>query len=145
MLQFLAAPSPRIVGPAGSLHLPPNDEISRKLIMLIEGQCLGLGPTQAAAGHGYTTQRYFQLLHAFEERGALALKNAKRGPKRPSRQTEAVVRQIIRHRFLDPEASGEVIAQKLRQTGQGLSARSVNRTIAAFGLQKKTLRLSAER
>jgi len=145
MLQFVATPSTRIVGPAGCLALPQNDEISRKLMMLIEGQCLGRGPTQAAADHGYSPQRYFQLLHAYEAGGALALKNAKRGPKGPSRRTEEVVRQIIRHRFLDSEASGAVIAQKLRQCGRPISTRSVDRTIAAFGLQKKTLRVLADR
>ena len=47
---------------------------------------------------------------------------------------------VIRHRFLDPDASAEVIAQKLAQTHQLLSIRSVQRVIADYGLQKKTLR-----
>jgi hypothetical protein len=55
------------------------------------------------------------------------------------------VRQVIRHRFLDPEASTEVIAQKLCQTGFVISIRSVARVIAEYGLQKKTLLLSSER
>ena len=42
-------------------------------------------------------------------------------------------------RFLDPQASTAVIAQKLRQTGLPISNRSVERVIAEFGLQKKTL------
>jgi hypothetical protein len=46
---------------------------------------------------------------------------------------------VIRHRFLDPEASAGVIAQKLRQTGFVISTRSVERAIADFGLQKQTL------
>ena len=50
------------------------------------------------------------------------------------------VLKVIRHRFLDPEASPEVIAQKLRQTQHSLSIRSVQRVIADYGLQKKTLR-----
>jgi len=45
----------------------------------------------------------------------------------------------MRHRFLDPEASADVIAQKLRQTHFPISRRSVQRTIADLGLQKKTL------
>jgi hypothetical protein len=52
-------------------------------------------------------------------------------------RTEEVVRQVIRHRFLDPDASADVIAQKLRQTGFGVSTRSVERIIEQFGLQKK--------
>jgi hypothetical protein len=50
-----------------------------------------------------------------------------------------VVRQVIRHRFLDPEASAEVIAQKLCQSGWEISIRSVQRVIEEFGLQKKTV------
>jgi hypothetical protein len=53
-----------------------------------------------------------------------------------------LVRQVIRHRFLDPEASPEVIAQKLRQTGFTISTRSVERVIAEYAIQKKTLPMS---
>ena len=49
---------------------------------------------------------------------------------------------MIRHRFLDPDASAEVIAQKLRQTGFAISTRSVQRVIDEYGLQKKTLPMS---
>ena len=47
-----------IVGPAGSLPVLGDDEISQKLLMLIEGQCGLLGPKQAAAKFGFTKQRY---------------------------------------------------------------------------------------
>jgi hypothetical protein len=56
-------------------------------------------------------------------------------------RTPNVVTQIIRHRFLDPDAGAEVIAQKMRQTGVGVSRRSVERTITEYGLQKKTLQI----
>jgi hypothetical protein len=49
-----------------------------------------------------------------------------------------LIRQVIRHRFLDPDASADVIAQKLRQAGFVVSTRTVERVIATFGLQKKT-------
>ena len=55
------------------------------------------------------------------------------------RRTGELVRQVIRHRFLDPDATAEVIAQKLRQSGLPISNRSVERVIAEYGLQKKTL------
>ena len=48
------------------------------------------------------------------------------------------------HRFLDPDASPEVIAQKLTQCGMHISTRSVERIIERFGLQKKTPPLQAE-
>lgn len=132
----------QLVGPNGQLDVPSNDEITRKLAMLIEGECLGLGPLQAARKFGFSKQRYFQLRQAFYEGGALALQNKKRGPHRNYRRTDEAVRQIIRHRFLDPDASAAVIAQKLTQAGWPLSIRSVERVFEQFGLQKKTLPLS---
>lgn len=131
-----------LVGSSGSLLVPADDEITRKLSMLVEGECEGLGPTRAAQKFLLSKQRYFQLRAAFAERGALGLQSQKRGPKRNYRRTDEVVRQIIRHRFLDPEASPEVIAQKLRQSGLPISTRSVERVIEQFGLQKKTPSLS---
>lgn len=55
-----------------------------------------------------------------------------------------MVSQIIRLRFLDPKASAEVIAQKLRQTGVKVSVRSVERTITEYGLQKKLHQLNPD-
>ena len=135
----------RLAGEHGTLPLVEQDDVTKKLAMLIEGECEGLGPSQAAKKYGYTKQRYFQLLHAYQEQGSVALCNKQRGPKRNYRRTDELVRQVIRHRFLDPEASTEVIAQKLRQTGFVISIRSVARVIAEYGLQKKTLLLSSKR
>jgi transposase len=128
-------------GLRGSLAVRPDDEVVRKLLMLIEGECEGLGRLQAAKKYGYSKQRYFQIRAAFLERGSAALVSGKRGPKTKHRRTGELVRQIIRHRFLDPDASPAVICQKLRQTGLPIGVRSVERTIAEFGLQKKTLQL----
>ena len=76
---------------------------------------------------------------------AQALQSQKRGPKTHYRRTAEVVRQVIRHRFLDPDASPEVIAQKLCQSGWEISIRSVQRVIEEYGLQKKTLSVSTDR
>lgn len=132
-------------GPEGTLAVAEDDEITFKLAMLYEGECEGLGPVAAARKFGYTKQRYYQLLQAYSERGAIALATNKRGPKTNYRRTEEVVRQVIRHRFLDPKASAEVIAQKLQQGNWPISIRSVERIIEAYGLQKKTLRVSTRR
>ncbi len=51
-----------------------------------------------------------------------------------------MVRQVIRHRFLDPDASAEVITQKLVQTNSIISCRSVERIVQDYGLQKKLFR-----
>jgi len=131
-----------LVGEGGTLAVLQEDEVTRKLAMLIEGECEGLGPLQAAAKFGYTKQRYFQIRTIFRDQGAAALASHPRGPKTHYRRTSEVVRQVIRHRFLDPEASPDVIAQKLGQSGLVLSTRSVERVIADYGLQKKTLQVS---
>ncbi len=133
-----------LIGSDGSLEVLLDDEITHKLCMLIEGECEGLGPSQAAHKYDFSRQRYFQLRTAFAEQGAIALRSQKRGPKRHYRRTHEVVRQIIRHRFLDPHASADVIAQKLRQCGLAISTRSVERVIQEFGLQKKTASLSSK-
>jgi hypothetical protein len=78
------------------------------------------------------------LLKLYEEQGVLALLAQKRGPKAPHVRTGEVVRKVIRHRFLDPDASAAVIAQKLNQSGFVVSIRSVERVVADYGL-KKTL------
>jgi transposase len=127
-------------GSAGALPVAPDDEITLKLAMLLEGQCEGLGPSRAARKYHYTRQRYFQLLRRFQQCGADGLKNQKRGPKTNYRRTDEVVRQVIRHLFLDPDASSEVIVQKIRQCGMPLSNRSVERILHEYGLQKKTIR-----
>ena len=131
----------RIVGPAGDLPIPDGDEITPRLLMLIEGQCEGLGPMLAAQKYGLSRQRYYQVQKKFQENGIIALVNQKRGPKTNSVRTDEVERQVIRQRFLDPDASADVIAQKLRQAGFDISTRSVERVIEAYGLQKKTLSL----
>jgi transposase len=133
----------QLVGDYGMLPVDDQDEITKKLAMLIEGECEGLGRSEAARKYGYTRQRYAQLLYAFQEQGSAALLSKPRGPKRNYRRTDELVRQVIRHRFLDPDASAEVIAQKLRQTGFVISTRSVERVIADYGLQKKTLSMSS--
>ena len=144
MVQFNDKQS-ALVGQAGSLPVRADDEVTRKLAMLIEGECDGAGPLAAAAKHGYSKQRYYQLRQLYLDQGAAGLISHKRGPKTNHRRTNDIVRQIIRHRFLDPQSSVAVIAQKLRQQGTEISHRSIERVIADFGLQKKTLHPSTKR
>lgn len=133
----------QLIGEKGSLAVLDDDAVFRKLIMLIEGECQGLGPSKAARKYGLSKQRYFQLRKAYQEEGSEGLRNKQRGPKGNYRRTDELVRQVIRHRFLDPDGSAEVIAQKLQQTGFAISVRSVERVIADYGLQKKTLSVRA--
>lgn len=128
---------------SGSLPISDHDEITRKLAMLIEGECGSLSIDQVAAKFGFSRQRYFQLRSLFLQQGGQGLISSKRGPKSNYRRPQEVVCQVIRHRFLDPEATTEVIAQKLRQSNFRVSKRTVDRVIAQFGLQKKTLSVSS--
>lgn len=128
-----------ITGPAGELVIHDDDLVVQRLVMLVEGQCEGIGPAQAAQKLGLSKQRYYQLLKSYTDRGSAGLQGQKTGPKRDYVRTGELVRQVIRHRFLDPDASIDVITQKLRQAGFKVSARSVNRVIEEYGLQKKTL------
>lgn len=127
-----------LTGPQGVLSVRDDDEITIKLAMLYEGECEGQSRSQCADKFNYSRQRYHQLLNQFLSQGALALQSQKRGPKSNYRRTDQVVRQIIRYRFLDPELTAEVIAQKLIQSGQTIAIRSVERVISEYGLQKKT-------
>ena len=126
------------VGDAGTLPVPQDDEFTPRLAMLVEGEC-ELGPKAAAEKFGLSRQRYFQLRQQFHQSGIHGLVPHKRGPKRNYRRTGEIVRQVIRHRFLDPDASTEVIAQKLVQSGATISVRSVERIVQDYALQKKTV------
>jgi hypothetical protein len=131
-----------LAGPFGQLEIPQDDEIAHKFLMLTEGECSGLGPLRAAEKYGFSKQRYFQLRTAFAKRGTRAFESQKRGPKTHYRRTAELERQVIRHRYLDPDASPQVIAQKLVQSGFKISIRSVERVLAEYGLQKKTPQVS---
>jgi transposase len=134
-------PALRIFGPSGELPVLADDLVVFRFAMLVEGQCEGVGAAKAADKFGLSKQRYFQLLKLYRERGSLGLLGQKPGPKHNYVRTDEVVRQIIRHRFLDPDATLDIIAQKLRQAGFAVSTRSVVRVIEEYGLQKKTLSL----
>lgn len=130
-------------GPGGRLDIDPDDDLCRRIAMLVDGECGGQGPSAAARKFGFSRQRYFQLRTLFRRHGVKGLMRRPPGPKRNYRRTSEMVCQVIRHRFLDPEASADVIAQKLRQAGFCTSTRSVERVFAEFGLQKKTLPVPA--
>ena len=122
----------------------PNDKLMVKLAMLIEAKCT-IGINEAVKKYGYTRQRYYQLLKAYEEQGTEGLIDKKRGStKRPVRHKE-LTNQIIRERFLDTECSSSVISQKMKQKGYNVSVRSIERTITEYGLQKKLINLTLKR
>jgi len=127
----------------GLLNVNNNDTIAQKLFMLIEG-VYGLGVKHSIGKYGYSEQRYYQLLKKFQLSGSSGLIDKKRGPQQNSRRAEKMIQQIIRQRFLDPDASAAVIFQKLKQTHFSISLRSVERTIQEYGLQKKLYQLNPD-
>ncbi len=121
-----------------TLKINPADTIAWKLLMLIDG-ATSKGETieQISHRYGYTREHFYKIKKNYEDKGSQALSDKAKGPKRNYKRTDEIEKQIIRHRFLDPDANSEVIAQKMNQTGHTISQRSVERTISEYGLQKK--------
>ena len=107
------------------------------MAMLLQGECTAVGSSQAAKNFNFSKSRYYQIRNAFTQQGVAALVSKKTGPKRNYRRTPEITKLVIRCRFLDPKASSEVIASKLRQDGHIIATRSVERIISDYGLQKK--------
>ncbi len=125
MIHFSDSNAPSLTGPAGSLLVGPDDEITLKLAMLFEGEGEGLGPLRAAAKFGYSKTRYFQLRHLFEQRGALALLSQTTGPQltpkpRPRPSLPSARRQMCRR---PPNAGDKPI--KMAQTFFLLDAQAI--------------------
>ncbi len=114
------------------------DDASLKLAMLIEGT-FGIGVKASLAKYDYSEPRFYQLRKNFMKDGFEALITKKTGPKENAIRTDAVEKQILRLRFLNPLDTAAIIAQKLNQQGISISVRSVERTITAYGIQKKTV------
>lgn len=122
----------------GKLNISADDKPTVKLLMLLEGT-FGIGVEKSVEKYGFSQQRFYQLRKAFMEKGSQALVDLKRGPQHNHVRSRETDKLIIRIRFLDPDSSSAVIAQKINQQGYKISTRSVERTITEYGLQKKTL------
>lgn len=123
-----------------TLTIDPVDKVAWKLTMLQEAANTPRGSStikQIAKKYGYSREHFHKIKNQYEEGGTLLLQDKAKGPQKNYVRTQEVEKQIIRHRFLDPEANCEVIAQKMNQSGYRVSQRSVERTINEYGLQKK--------
>jgi len=121
-----------------NMSIKPTDTVSWKLLMLYEAASTNTNKIGSIAKkYGYTREHFYVIKKKFDESGSEGLRDKPKGPKRNYKRTKELEKQIIRHRFLDPEASSEVITQKLQQAGHNISQRSVERTINVYGLQKK--------
>jgi len=120
------------------IDIDPQDQIAWKLSMLLEAAFSNdLKIEDVAKKYNYTREHFHVIYRNFKQKGCEGLADKPKGPKHNYKRTKELTKQIIRHRFLDPEASCEIIAQKMRQTGHDISQRSVERTIQDYGLQKK--------
>ena len=128
-------------GNGKKFEIKENDTPSIKFIMLIEGETK-IGRKAACEKYHFSEPRYFQLLRNYKENGFSALINKKRGSEKKPVRTKEVIKKIINLRYLDPFASPQVIAQKIKQEGYRVSVRSVERTITEYGLQKKRMFLT---
>jgi len=121
-----------------SLTIDPADPAAWKFSMLYEASMAKDGNIKEIAGkYGYTREHFYTVKRQFEKEGFRALQDKVKGPKRNYVRTKVAEKEIIRHRFLDPEANSAVITQKMKQSGHDVSQRSVERTINEYGLQKK--------
>lgn len=122
-----------------TLEVKPSDPGLWKLSMIFEAahNPHGLTIEQISSKYGYTREYFYQVRKKFENLGIAGLEDKPTGPKTNYKRTNESKKQIIRHRFLDPDASCEVIAQKMNQSGFKISQRSVERVVQEYGLQKK--------
>lgn len=120
------------------LSVSANDPVAWKLLMLFEAAQDKTGRIEdIARKYGYSREHFYVIKKAYDTNGTNGLVNNPTGPKTDYVRTDSIKKQIIRHRFLDPEANSQVIAQKMQQAGISISQRSVERTINEYGLQKK--------
>jgi len=128
----------KVINGKFSLKIKPTDTTAWKLMMLIDAaNSKEESIEQISKRYGYTREHFYIIKKKFENEGSQALSDKAKGPKSNYKRTDEIEKQIIRHRFLDPDANSEVIAQKMNQTGHIISQRSVERTINEYGLQKK--------
>lgn len=121
-----------------TLKINPKDTTAWKLMMLMEAATSKEESIeQISHRYGYTREHFYVIKKRYEDNGSKALADKPKGPKCNYKRTDEIEKQIIRHRFLDPDANSEVIAQKMNQNGHTISQRSVERTISEYGLQKK--------
>jgi transposase len=120
------------------LTISPQDSLLWKLSMILEAaHSTDQTVEEIAARYGYTREYFYQIKAKLTSQGSQSLADRPSGPKTNYRRDEQVTKQVILHRFLDPEANSEVIAQKMRQAGHPVSQRTVERVIGEYGLQKK--------
>jgi transposase len=133
-----------IRGPGGALQVSPRDEAAVDLAMLIEGETSGRPLDEVLERFGRSRSTYYEKLRRFRESGLEGLLAKPPGPRAPWRRPLEVVRFIVTSRLRHPERGAATIAGELSQLGHVVSLRSVERTLAQFGLTRPRPRVAAD-
>ena len=104
------------------------------LAMLIAGETSGQPLDEVLAEFGRCRSTYYEKLRRFVGLGLDGLIPKRSGPRRPWRRTQEVVQFVVTARLKQPQRSAESIFEELRRRGVRVSLRSVERTLAEFGL-----------
>ena len=123
-----------IRGPGGSLPLRLDDRAAQDLALLIEGETSGRQLEEVLVELGCSRSNYYEKLRRFREGGLAALLPLPPGPHGPRRRTPDVVSFIVRARLQDPRRNAASIVEELAAQGMPVGVRSVERTLAQFGL-----------
>lgn len=129
-------PLGEIAGPGGKLPLRADDDASRDLMMLIQGETSGRPLDDVLAQFGRSRSTYYEKLRRFREQGLEGLLSRPPGPRSAWRRPLEVVRFIVTARLRDPNRSAASIAEDLTRLGHTVSTRSVERTFTQFGLAR---------
>lgn len=114
----------------------PHDLIQVKYEMVRRVQKEGWSVTHAAAAFGFSRISYYTIQHAIETCGLMGLMPKKRGPKQPTKLTDAVLKFIEQHLEKDPTLSSQKL-QALAATELGVEVHK--RTIERALQRKKKL------
>lgn len=116
----------------------PLDKVQVKYEML-RAHVVG-GETVRGVAHafGFSRQTFYTTLGAFEERGIVGLTDEKRGRRSRLKLSEEDVEWAERLAREDPELSGRIIAQRLREErGVAVHHRTIERILAGTGKKNR--------
>ena len=128
--------APSFQGPAGALAVPLHDAAGCDVAMLVEGQTSGRPLEDVLREYGCSREVDESRLRTFRERGLAGLIAATPRAAEASRPGD-IVRFIVTARLRDREREPVAIAGDLERMGYRVSVRSVERTLAGFGLLRR--------
>lgn len=129
-------PRHEIKGPGGSLPLRPGDEAAADLVMLIEGETSGRALDEVLSDFRRSRSTYYEKLRRFREQGLEGLLARPPGPRSAWRRPIEVIRYVVTTKLRHPERTPTSIVAELAALGHTVSVRSVERTLAQFGLTR---------